>query len=83
MPAGSCWPAIGGMRMGKLKFLMPGEPPPGLAPLLVEPNANPVPGISYFGYVLEVGKMASQDNSAALRQDTQVRGPVLSAEMPY
>jgi ABC-type branched-subunit amino acid transport system ATPase component len=77
MLAGSCWPAIVGMLMGKLKLLMPGEPPPGLAPLLVEQNTNPVPGISYFGHVLEIGKMALQGDSSALRQNPRVKSACL------
>jgi len=49
----------------------------GLTILLVEQNANLALGISHFGYVLETGKIILQDDSAALRQNPQVRGAYL------
>src|SRR5471032_830616 len=45
----------------------------GLTILLVEQNANLALGISHFGYVLETGKIILQDDSAALRQNPQVK----------
>jgi branched-chain amino acid transport system ATP-binding protein len=49
----------------------------GLTILLVEQNANLALGISHFGYVLETGKIILQDDSAALRQNPQVRSAYL------
>jgi branched-chain amino acid transport system ATP-binding protein len=49
----------------------------GLTILLVEQNANLALEISHFGYVLETGKIILQDNSAALRQNPQVRSAYL------
>ena len=45
--------------------------------LLVEQNANLALEISHFGYVLETGKIILQDNSAALRQNPQVKSAYL------
>jgi branched-chain amino acid transport system ATP-binding protein len=45
--------------------------------LLVEQNANLALGISNYGYVLETGRIILQDNSAALRQNPQVRSAYL------
>lgn len=45
--------------------------------LLVEQNANLALEISSYGYVLETGKIILQDNSAALRQNPQVRSAYL------
>ena len=49
----------------------------GLTILLVEQNANLALGISHFGYVLETGKIILQDDSAALRQNPQVKSAYL------
>jgi branched-chain amino acid transport system ATP-binding protein len=49
----------------------------GLTILLVEQNANLALDISHFGYVLETGKIILQDNSAALRQNPQVKSAYL------
>jgi branched-chain amino acid transport system ATP-binding protein len=49
----------------------------GLTILLVEQNANLALGISHFGYVLETGKIILQDDSAALRQNPQLRSAYL------
>jgi branched-chain amino acid transport system ATP-binding protein len=49
----------------------------GLTILLVEQNANLALEISNFGYVLETGKIILQDDSAALRQNPQVRSAYL------
>jgi branched-chain amino acid transport system ATP-binding protein len=49
----------------------------GLTILLVEQNANLALEISHFGYVLETGKIILQDDSAALRQNPQVRSAYL------
>jgi branched-chain amino acid transport system ATP-binding protein len=49
----------------------------GLTILLVEQNANLALGISHFGYVLETGKIILQRDSAALRQNPQVRSAYL------
>jgi branched-chain amino acid transport system ATP-binding protein len=45
----------------------------GLMILLVEQNANLALEISHFGYVLETGKVVLSGDSAALRQNPQVR----------
>src|ERR1700690_1935629 len=45
----------------------------GITILLVEQNANLALEISHFGYVLETGKIILQDDSAALRQNPQVK----------
>ena len=49
----------------------------GITILLVEQNANLALEISQFGYVLETGRIILQDNSAALRQNPQVRSAYL------
>ena len=41
--------------------------------LLVEQNANLALEISNYGYVLETGRILLQDQSAALRQNPQVK----------
>jgi branched-chain amino acid transport system ATP-binding protein len=45
----------------------------GLTILLVEQNANLALEISNYGYVLETGRILLQDQSAALRQNPQVK----------
>jgi len=45
----------------------------GTTILLVEQNANFALGVSNRGYVLETGKVALTDNSAALREDPEVQ----------
>jgi branched-chain amino acid transport system ATP-binding protein len=49
----------------------------GITILLVEQNANLALEISNFGYVLETGKIILRDNSAALRQNPQVKSAYL------
>ena len=49
----------------------------GLTILLVEQNANLALEISHFGYVLETGRIILQDQSAALRQNPQVKSAYL------
>jgi branched-chain amino acid transport system ATP-binding protein len=49
----------------------------GITILLVEQNANLALEISHYGYVLETGKIILQDNSAALRQNPQVKSAYL------
>ncbi|MSU58148.1 MAG: ABC transporter ATP-binding protein [Pedosphaera sp.] len=49
----------------------------GITILLVEQNANLALEISHFGYVLETGKIILSDNSAALRQNPQVKSAYL------
>ncbi len=49
----------------------------GITILLVEQNANLALEISQYGYVLETGKIILQDNSAALRQNPQVKSAYL------
>ena len=49
----------------------------GITILLVEQNANLALEISSYGYVLETGKIILQDNSAALRQNPQVKSAYL------
>jgi len=49
----------------------------GITILLVEQNANLALGISHSGYVLETGKIILQDDSAALRQNPQVKSAYL------
>lgn len=48
-----------------------------IAILLVEQNANLALEISTYGYVLETGRIILQDNSAALRQNPQVKSAYL------
>ena len=45
--------------------------------LLVEQNANLALEVSRYGYVLETGRITLQDQSAALRQNPQVRSAYL------
>ena len=45
--------------------------------LLVEQNANLALEISNYGYVLETGRIILQDQSAALRQNPQVKSAYL------
>ena len=49
----------------------------GITILLVEQNANLALEISHFGYVLETGRIILQDQSAALRQNPQVKSAYL------
>jgi branched-chain amino acid transport system ATP-binding protein len=49
----------------------------GITILLVEQNANLALEISQYGYVLETGKIILSDNSAALRQNPQVKSAYL------
>ena len=49
----------------------------GITILLVEQNANLALEISHYGYVLETGKIILADESAALRQNPQVRSAYL------
>jgi branched-chain amino acid transport system ATP-binding protein len=49
----------------------------GLTILLVEQNANLALEISHFGYVLETGRVVLSDDSAALRQNPQVKSAYL------
>src|SRR6266850_5527247 len=52
----------------------------GITILLVEQNANLALEISHFGYVLETGRIILQDNSAALRQNPQVKSAYLGGD---
>lgn len=49
----------------------------GLTILLVEQNANLALEVSHYGYVLETGRIILEDNSAALRENEQVRAAYL------
>lgn len=49
----------------------------GITILLVEQNANLALEISHFGYVLETGRIILRDQSAALRQNPQVKSAYL------
>jgi len=49
----------------------------GITILLVEQNANLALEISHFGYVLETGKVVVRGDSAALRQNPQVKSAYL------
>ncbi|HEY2953093.1 MAG TPA: ABC transporter ATP-binding protein, partial [Verrucomicrobiae bacterium] len=49
----------------------------GITILLVEQNANLALEISRYGYVLETGRITLQDESAALRQNPQVKSAYL------
>ena len=49
----------------------------GITILLVEQNANLALEISHYGYVLETGRIILQDESAALRQNPQVKSAYL------
>jgi branched-chain amino acid transport system ATP-binding protein len=49
----------------------------GISILLVEQNANLALEISRYGYVLETGQIILQNESAALRQSSQVKSAYL------
>jgi len=49
----------------------------GITILLVEQNANLALEISHYGYVLETGRIKLHDESAALRQNPQVKSAYL------
>jgi len=49
----------------------------GLTILLVEQNANRALEVSHFGYVLETGEITLQGESAALRQNPEVKSAYL------
>ena len=49
----------------------------GITILLVEQNANLALEISHYGYVLETGRIKLHDQSAALRQNPQVKSAYL------
>jgi branched-chain amino acid transport system ATP-binding protein len=49
----------------------------GITILLVEQNAKRALEISHFGYVLETGRIILQDDSAALRENPQVKSAYL------
>lgn len=49
----------------------------GITILLVEQNANLALEISNYGYVLETGRIILQDESAALRQNPQIKSAYL------
>ena len=49
----------------------------GITILLVEQNANLALEISRYGYVLETGRILLEDNSAALRENPQVKSAYL------
>ena len=49
----------------------------GITILLVEQNANLALEVSRYGYVLETGKTILEDQSAALRQNPQVKSAYL------
>jgi branched-chain amino acid transport system ATP-binding protein len=49
----------------------------GLTILLVEQNANRALEVAGFGYVMETGKITLQGESAALRQNPQVKSAYL------
>jgi len=49
----------------------------GITVLLVEQNANLALEVSHRGYVLETGRILLQDESAALRQNPEVRAAYL------
>jgi branched-chain amino acid transport system ATP-binding protein len=49
----------------------------GISILLVEQNANRALEISRYGYVLETGQIILQDQSAALRQNPEVKSAYL------
>ena len=49
----------------------------GITVLLVEQNANMALEVSRYGYVLETGRIILQDQSAALRQNPQVKSAYL------
>src|SRR5207249_392555 len=49
----------------------------GITILLVEQNANLALEVSRYGYVLETGRILLEDNSAALRENPQVKSAYL------
>lgn len=51
----------------------------GVTILLIEQNANIALDVSHYGYVLETGKIVLQNDSAALRENDEIRAAYLGA----
>lgn len=51
----------------------------GVTILLIEQNANIALEVSHYGYVLETGKIVLQNDSAALRENDEIRAAYLGA----
>ena len=65
--------AMGRALMSKPSLLMLDEPSMGLAPILVEQNANMALSVAHRGYVLETGKIVATGTGAELLEDEAVK----------
>ena len=65
--------AMGRALMSKPKLMMMDEPSMGLAPILVEQNAQRALSIADRAYVLETGKIVNEGSASDLLHDDSVR----------
>ena len=65
--------AMGRALMSHPKLLMLDEPSMGLAPLLVEQNAQAALAVADRGYVLETGRIVTEGTGAGLLESDTIR----------